>query len=347
MSPSQAGAGTETPDGPLTIAQLAALAGVSTATVSKVVNGRSDVSAATRDQIEELIRTRGYRRQRRPAKSAALIDVLFHELRSSYVMEILNGIREVARAHRIGVVVSELAGRRVPGGDWIEDVLARRPLGVVSVYAGLAPDQCDRLYSRDVPLVQLDPTGDPEHDAPSVGAGNWSGGLSAARHLAALGHRRIGVVSGPENMEAARARLDGFRSALDLAGVEADPGLVRPGDFSIETGRVHALDLLRLDEPPTAVFACNDSSAVGVYHAAAQLGVRIPEDLSVVGFDDLPMAKWMIPPLTTVRQPLKEMGAAAARMIVRLAEGGALPQQRVELATELVVRDSTAPPRGR
>jgi DNA-binding LacI/PurR family transcriptional regulator len=346
MSPSQAGAGAETPDGPLTIAQLAALVGVSTATVSKVVNGRSDVSATTRDQIEELIRTRGYRRQRRPAKSAALIDVLLHELRE-YAVEILIGIEEVAHEHRIGVVVSELGGRHVPGHDWVEEVLARRPIGVVSVYSGLAPDQSDRLYSRDVPLVQVDPTGDPEHDAPSVGAGNWNGGLSAARHLTALGHRRIGVISGPGNMEAARARSDGFRAGLDLAGVPFDPRLERPGNFSIEAGRDHAADLLRLDEPPTAVFAGNDGTALGVYHAAAELGARIPQDLSVVGFDDLPKSRWMIPPLTTVRQPLKDMGAAAARMILGLAAGEALPQQRVELATKLVVRDSTAAPRER
>ncbi|PRY59943.1 LacI family DNA-binding transcriptional regulator [Glycomyces artemisiae] len=344
-SPIPPEAESETPDGPLTIAQLAALAGVSTATVSKVVNGRADVAAATREQIEALIRTRGYRRQRRPAKTAALIDVLFHELRGSYAIEILNGVEEVAREHRLGVVVSELGGRHVPGQDWVEEVLARRPLGVVSVYSGLAPDQSDRLYSRDVPLVQLDPTGDPEHDAPSVGASNWNGGLSAARHLVALGHRRIGVVAGPGDMEAARARLDGFRAALDLAGVPADPGLVRHGDFSIERGRDLAEELLRLDEPPTAIFAGNDGTALGVYHAAARLGVRIPEDLSVVGFDDLPKARWMIPPLTTVRQPLKGMGAAAARMVVGLAAGETLPQQRVELATELVVRESTAPPR--
>ncbi|THV29557.1 LacI family DNA-binding transcriptional regulator [Glycomyces paridis] len=347
MSPSPAGVGDAVPDGPLTIAQLAALAGVSTATVSKVVNGRSDVAAATRELIEELIRSRGYRRQRRPAKSAALIDVLFHELRGLYAIEILNGVQEVAREHRLGVVVSELGGRHVPGRDWVEEVLARRPVGVVSVYSGLEPDQTERLYSRDIPLVQLDPTGDPDHGAPSVGSGNWNGGLSATRHLIGLGHRRIGVVAGPGDMEAARARLDGHRAALDLAGIRPDPALERHGDFNIATGRDLALELLRLDDPPTAVIAGNDGTALGVYHAAAALGVRVPADLSVVGFDDLPKAKWMIPPLTTVRQPLKDMGAAAARMVVGLAAGEALPQQRVELATELVVRGSTAPPRER
>ncbi|MCD0443071.1 LacI family DNA-binding transcriptional regulator [Glycomyces sp. A-F 0318] len=336
----------EPPKGPLTIAQLAALAGVSTATVSKVVNGRSDVAAATREQIEALIRERGYRRQRRASKSAPLIDVLFHELRGLYAIEVLNGFEEVAREHRLGVVLSELGGRHTPGQGWVEDVLARRPKGVVSVFSALTLEQSERLYSRDIPLVLLDPTGDPDHDAPSIGASNWNGGLTAARHLVGLGHRRIAVVTGPDRMEASRARLDGFRAGLDLAGATLDPALVRNGGFEIVGGREHTLELLRLDDPPTAIFACNDGMALGVYHAAAMLGVRVPRDLSVVGFDDMPQARWMIPPLTTVHQPLKEMGAAAARMIVALAAGEALEQQRLDLATELVVRDSTAAPAG-
>ncbi|MFC3493747.1 LacI family DNA-binding transcriptional regulator [Glycomyces rhizosphaerae] len=343
MSPSSASGPIS--EGPLTIAQLAELAGVSTATVSKVVNGRSDVSASTREQIEGLIRDRGYRRQRRPAKAAALIDVLFHELRGLYAIEILGGVQEVAHEHRLGVVLSEMGGRHVPGHDWVEEVLARRPLGVISVFSGLTTEQSDRLYSRDIPLVLLDPTGDPDRDAPSAGASNWNGGLAAARHLVSLGHKRIAVISGPGRMEAARARLDGFRSGLDMAGVPIDPALVRHGDFEIETGRDLAMDLLRRDAPPTAIFTGNDGMAVGVYHAAAKLGVRIPHDLSVVGFDDLPKAKWTVPPLTTIRQPLKAMGNAAAQMLVALAAGETLPLQRVELATELVVRESTAPPR--
>jgi len=334
------------PEGPLTIAQLADLAGVSTATVSKVVNGRSDVSAATREQIEELIRHHGYRRQRRPSKSAALIDVLFHELRGLYAIEILGGVQSVAREHRLGVALSEMGGRHVPGQDWVEEVLARRPLGVISVFSGLTTEQSDRLYSRDIPLVLLDPTGDPDPDAPSVGASNWNGGLAAARHLVGLGHQRIAVITGPAHMEAARARLDGFRAGLDLAGLPLDPALERHGDFEIATGRDLAFTLLRLEEPPTAIFACNDGTAVGAFHAAAKLGLRIPQDLSVVGFDDLPKAKWTVPPLTTIHQPLKEMGAAAAQLIVALAAGETLPRQRVELATELVVRESTAAPHG-
>lgn len=332
-------------DAPPTIAQIARLAGVSVATVSKVVNGRTDVAPETRDVVEALIRRHGYRRQKRPAKPAPLIEVVFHELRGLYGIEILNGVNRVAREHRLAAVVSELEGRHTPGRGWVEDVLARRSAGVISVFSHLDGEQSARLSSRGVPLVLLDPTGEPAHDFPSVGAANWNGGLTATRHLLELGHRRIGVITGPGHMLSSRARLDGHRAALDLAGVPADPALVRAGDFQIEDGRRLTRELLRLDDPPTAVFASNDGEAIGVYQAAAEAGLRIPEDLSVVGFDDLPMTEWTIPPLTTVRQPLHDMAAAAAGMVVALVRGEALPQHRVELATELVVRGSTAGPR--
>ncbi|GIG69222.1 LacI family DNA-binding transcriptional regulator [Phytomonospora endophytica] len=329
---------------PLTIAQLAERAGVSIATVSKVVNGRLDVAPDTRALIESLIRRHGYRRKRRASEAAPLLEVVFGELHGLYAVEILNGVGHVARDHNLGVVVSELHGRHTPGRGWFEDVLTRRPIGVIAVFASLTADHAERLRGRGVPLVLLDPTGDLDDGIPSVGAGNWNGGLAATRHLLALGHTRIAVLTGPPHMLSSRARLDGYRTAMDLAGVPVDPALVRIGDFQIADGRHLTRELLRLPEPPTAVFACNDAEALGVYQAATEAGLRIPDDLSVVGFDDLPMAEWNIPPLTTVRQPLREMAVSAATMLVTLAQGEEPPQRRVELATELIVRSSTAPP---
>ncbi len=330
---------------PLTIAQIARRAGVSVATVSKVVNGRLDVAPETRNLIEELIRRHGYRRQKRATRPAPLIEVVFHELRGLYGIEIINGVNQIARENRLAVVVSELGGNRTPGRGWVEDVLARRPTGVIAVFSCLTEEQGRRLRSRDIPLVFVDPTGEPGHDAPSVGASNWNGGLAATRHLLDLGHRRIAVITGPDDVLSARARLDGYRAAMDFAGVPVDPVLIRRGDFQIEDGLRLTRELLRLSDPPTAVFACNDGEALGVYQAAAEAGLRIPGDLSVVGFDDLPMAEWNIPPLTSVRQPLQEMAAAAATMTVALAQGRPPSRHRVELATELVVRGSTAPPK--
>jgi DNA-binding LacI/PurR family transcriptional regulator len=336
-------AGSAAPAPPLTIAQLAELAGVSTATISKVVNGRSEVAPDTRALVEGLIREHGYRRQRRGVAPAALVDLVFHALEGDYPIEIIKGVRQVAREHRLAVVVSELDHHHIPGHGWVEDVLSRRPTGVIAVFSGLTDDQRDQLATRDIPLVLLDPTGDPGQRIPSVGAGNWSGGLSATRHLLELGHRRIAIITGPDFALSSRARLDGYRAALDTAGVPIDPSLIAQGDFMIEGGLAQARRLLRLTDPPTAIFAGNDGQAIGVYHAAHELGLRIPHDLSVVGFDDLPPIHWLIPPLTTIRQPLTEMAAAATTMLVRLAHGEPLAQRRVELGTDLVVRGSTAP----
>jgi DNA-binding LacI/PurR family transcriptional regulator len=236
-----------------------------------------------------------------------------------------------------------LRGRRPPGRSWVEDLLARRPAGVITAFSGMTEAHAQQLRARGIPFVVLDPTGEPGREIPSVGASNWSGGLAATRHLLSLGHRRIATIAGPAPTLASRARLDGYRAAMDMAGAPVDPTLVRQGDFRIEGGLHHARELLALPDPPTAIFAGNDGHAIGVYQAAAEAGVRIPQDLSLVGFDDLYPSQWTIPPLTTVRQPVLEMAGAAATMAIALAKGEELPQTRVEFATELIVRGSTAP----
>lgn len=201
-----------------------------------------------------------------------------------------------------------------------------------------------QLTSRSIPFVVVDPAGDPGDDIPSVGAANWQGGLAATRHLTGLGHRRVGIIGEQARMMCSRARLDGYRAALETSGVPMDPALVREGEFNHEDGYTAALELLRLPEPPTAIFAGNDLQALGVYEAARELGLRIPQDLSVVGFDDLPLTRWIGPPLTTVRQPLIEMAETAARLVLDLGRGRQPATTRVDLATSLVVRSSTAPP---
>ncbi|MEO3756653.1 substrate-binding domain-containing protein [Streptomyces sp. B6B3] len=334
----------EPPSGPLTIAQIAEHVGVSLATVSKVVNGRFDVAADTREQVESLIRRHGYRRQKRASRPAPLLEIVFHEVRGEYGVEIFNGVQQVAREHHLGVVISELQGRHTPGRGWVEDVLARRPTGVIAVYSSLTDDQTDQLRGRGIPLVLLDPTGETGHTSPSVAASNWNGGLSATRHLLHLGHQRIAVITGPEGLLASRARLDGHRAAMDMADTPIDPELIRVGAFQITDGLTHTRELLRLPNPPTAIFACNDGMAYGVYQAAAEAGLRIPHDLSVIGFDNMPPASWIIPPLTTIDQPLQKMGTTAATMAITLARGEQPPLEHVELATQLITRASTAPP---
>ncbi len=329
---------------PTTIADIARDAGVSVPTVSKVINGRSDVAAETRRRVEAAIRERGYQRSAGSRQRAPLLEVIFHELESEWALEIVRGVERVAGQHHLAVVLSEMQGRRTPGRGWIEGVLARRPTGVIAVFSDLSDAMRTQLASRGIPYVIVDPTGEPLHDTPSVGATNWNGGLTATRHLLGLGHRRIGVIGGPDWILCSRARIDGYRAAMDEAGVPINPDLISYGRFHVEEGVEKGRALLRLKDRPTAIFAGNDLQALGVYQAAREARLHIPEDLSVVGFDDLPVAQWVGPPLTTVRQPLMDMATAAAETVVLMAAGEVPAQTRVELSTELVVRESTAPP---
>jgi DNA-binding LacI/PurR family transcriptional regulator len=328
------------------MADIARQAGVSVPTVSKVLNGRADVSAHTRRRVEEVARGQGYLHSPRASRTAPLLELAFHQFESEWAGEIIKGAQQVAAEHKLGLVLSEIEAP-AGGPGWIETVLGRRPRGLIVVLSEVNEELRAQLRTRGIPLVVVDPTGEPLHDTPSVGAGNWGGGLAATRHLLELGHRRIGVIAGPEGMLCSRARLDGYRAAMDMAGVERDRGLIRYGNFYVDAGIREARVLLDVDAAarPTAIFALNDMQALGVYQAARDLGLHIPDDLSVVGFDDLPMAKWVTPPLTTVRQPLVRMGVTAARLLLRLAAGEHPSERRIELATELIARASTAPPR--
>lgn len=327
-----------------TIAFIAEQTGVSVPTVSKVINGRSDVSSETRRRVEAAIIEHGYQRAPRSLGRSSLIEVIFHEFESEWALEIVRGVERVAVRHHLAVVLTEMQGRRTPGRGWIEGVLARRPTGVIAVFSDLSATMREQLRSRGIPLVILDPAGEPLHETPSIGATNWNGGLAATRHLLGLGHRRIAVIGGPERILCSRARMDGFRAAMDAAGVPIDPELTSHGPFQAAEGVRRGRALLRRPNPPTAIIAGNDLQALGVYQAAREARLHIPEDLSVVGFDDLPVAQWVGPPLTTVRQPLIEMAVAAAELVLTLARGEQPVLTRVELATELVVRESTAPP---
>ncbi|GGL92608.1 LacI family transcriptional regulator [Streptomyces fumigatiscleroticus] len=326
----------------MTLAAVAETAGVSLATVSKVLNGRSGVSDATRARIEELLDSHGYRRRDRGGSRPPLIELVFHELDSAWAMELIRGVQDVAERSGATVVLTESGTRHAPSPDWVEGVLRRRPLGVVLVFSTLPGDVKKQLWSRAIPFVIIDPAGDPDPDVPSVGSANWSGGLAATRHLIEQRHERIAVITGPEDMLCSLARLDGYRSAMAMAGLEIDPRLVRFGDFHVQGGFEHAKELLDLPDRPTAVFAGSDLQALGVLEAARMRGLSVPGELSVVGYDDLPLAQWSSPPLTTVRQPLRHMAEEAARMLLRPAADGAQRGRRIELATELIVRQTTA-----
>jgi LacI family transcriptional regulator len=310
-----------------------------------VVNGRSDVSPHTRARVEELLHRYGYRkRPAAPGTRAALLDLVFNDLDSPWAVEIIRGVEEAAHAEGVGTVVSAIHGRSGDAREWMRNLRARASDGVILVTSALDTVLHDELRVLGVPLVVVDPAGSPALDAPTIGAANWSGGLAATEHLLSLGHRRIGLIAGPPRLLCSRARLDGYRAALEGAGLTFDEALVVPGDFHPESGFAGCEKLLDLPEPPTAVFAASDQMALGAIEALRRRGLRVPEDMSLVGFDDLPEVRWSAPPLTTVRQPLADMGKLAVRTVLEPARHERQDSPRVELGTVLVVRSSTAPP---
>lgn len=328
----------------ITITAIAQEAGVSVPTVSRVLNGRNDVAPQTRERVEELLRRHGYRRRAsRSRTGASLIDLVFNDLDSPWAVEIIRGVEDVAHAAGVGTVVSAIHRRSTATRQWLQNLRTRATDGVILVASDLAPPVHAELRRLNVPMVLVDPAGVPTLDIPTIGATNWAGGLRATEYLLTLGHRRIGFIAGPPRLLCSRARLDGYRAGLEAAGIPMLDELIAPGDFYHESGYSGAATLLALENPPTAIFASSDQMALGAYEAVRRRGLRVPDDVSVVGFDDLPEARWASPPLTTVRQPLAEMGLLAARSLLRIAQGELLDTPRVELSTDLVVRDSSAP----
>ena len=327
-----------------TLSEVASLADVSVSTVSKVLNGRSGVSSETRQRIEELLQDHQYNRRAARQQPAPLLEVLCYEIDSPFASDLLASIDQVARRRRIGMVLTGATERHLPDPSWVDDVLRRQPVGIILVACMLAAKDKQRLRSRNIPLVMLDPAGNPGADVPSIGSADWNGGYLATRHLIELGHRRIGIITGPHDMLASTARLSGYRAALDSAGIASDPELIRPGEFHHADGLAEGRALLSLRDRPTAIFASSDLYALGVYEAARSLGRSIPGDLSVVGYDDLRIAQWAGPALTTIHVPLRAMAEQAVELVTRLADEPDLAFTRIEIDTSLVVRDSTAPP---
>ncbi|GIJ72393.1 LacI family DNA-binding transcriptional regulator [Virgisporangium ochraceum] len=328
--------------GDVPITTIAELAGVSPPTVSKVLNGRHGVGLETRRRVEALLRDHGYRRPL-PTTSTPCVEVVFDRMLGSIAVDILQGVGEVAGEQDCTVGFTDVRRHLDAGEPWLDALLRRRPTAVITVCSLATVEHSERLAASGIGLVAIDPIGELA-TTPVVGSNNWSGALTAVRHLLDLGHRRIGVLTGPVRDLSARARLDGARAALDHAGIAATDELERQGVFTVDDGLRLGAELLALPERPTAIACGDDLQALGVYEAARRAGLRIPEDLSVVGFDDVDQAAWTAPPLTTVRQEFALMGATAARLALELAAGQLPARQRHELDTVLVVRGSTAAP---
>lgn len=332
-----------------TLAAIARLTGVSTPTVSKVVNGRGDVAESTRAKILAALEEAGYESpgHRRISEGPQIVEVAFDSVTSNYSSALLNGILDGAAETGAEIVVGISGSSRGPGADL--DRKAQRMVdgartGLIVVTSAFTPSHLAAFRRRRVPVVVVDPLNPPPAGVVSVGATNWAGGRAAAEHLLDLGHERIAYLGGPESAECNQARLHGYLSALMARGFSVKPGyVIHGGGFRTECGISGLTALLALEEAPTAIFAGSDAIAVGVLREARRRGIRVPEDLSLVGFDGTALAEDSVPALTSVAQPLHDMGRIALRTLLRQSRGEQLDSHRVELATQLVVRESTAP----
>lgn len=327
-----------------TLRDVAEAAGVSVPTVSKVVKGRADVSAETRARIQELLHQHGYvpRRPDEPISAGRTIELCFDGMANANNLETMRGVLEAGERAGVHVVVKITPTGR-PSTEWVATMIEAHHAGVILVTSRLTRAQQEQFARAGIALVVIDPVNTPLEDIPSVGVNNFSGAYQATKHLTDLGHRRIGMVQGVDS-ECAAARLAGYHAALREAGVEPRPEWIHPGDFTFQAGRRAGDHLLSTPEPPTAIFAANDLEALGVLDAARARGLRLPEDLSVVGFDDSVQAISASPGLTTVRQPFAEIGATALQLLLELVAHRPLASRRLELTTHLIVRQSTAAP---
>jgi LacI family transcriptional regulator len=343
-------------EAPTTLASVAASAGVSIATVSKVLNGRADVGPQTRARVETLLREHEYSGRRaestgRTRTAQPTVELVFHGRLSGYSMEILQGVLDAAIEVGVAVALSVRPRQPTRAGvtrpaAWVRHLAKAGRQAVIDVVDDVRHGDLAALSRARLPLVVIDPLSLPRRQVTSVGATNFAGGFAATEHLLSLGHRRIAYMGADASFAFSQARVHGYRAALEDAGIEVPDGYVHSEGARYHAGMAGGTVLLDLPQRPTAIVAVTDEVAAGVIEAARKKALRVPEDLSIVGFDDTEVARLLSPPLTTVRQPLREMGRVALRTALQMASGEELDSHHVELATELVVRSSTAPPSG-
>jgi LacI family transcriptional regulator len=329
----------------VTMQQVAAEAGVSVSTVSKVMNGRYGVSSQTFDHVSAVINRMGYEtslvaRSLRNARTN-VIGLLVADF-EPFSTEVLKGAADAIRGTGYELVAYSASGRFDEHVGWERRYLSRVMGTLVDGAVLVTPTVTDVQY--DGPVVAVDPhTG--RSSLPTVAADNLQGARMGVDFLLDLGHRRIGMVTGRADLVSAQLRERGYREAHAAAGVPVDETLLADGAFDPEQARDAARSLLGLPEPPTAIFAANDISALATLEVAAELGVDVPGRLSVVGFDNIPESALSHPPLTTVQQPMRQMGHDAIAMLVALIAGHTVDETHVTLETTLVPRRTTAAPR--
>jgi len=329
----------------VTIRDVAEAAGVSISTVSRVLNNKVDVAPETSRNVQTVIEKLGYTsslaaRSLRSRKTNVIGLVLF-DIVDPFSVQVLRGIDRAIRELDYDLIVytsgvfraKQISDRERRNVSLLDSSITD---GIIIV----APSA--DTFQTVSPIVVIDPNHE-NPDYPAVIAQNCEAALTAMKYLTSLGHQRIGFIGGRPELQSAIQRMQGYRDGLCQAGLPFDPDLVQVGDYYKETGYLCAQRLIKLPDPPTAIFAANDQSAFGVYQAAQEAGLRIPGDLSVVGFDNIPESAFVTPALTTVDQSIEQMGFLATGLLVRLLSDEELENRIYTIPTHLVVRESCAP----
>ena len=324
----------------VTIQDVAKKAKVSVSTVSRVLNGKADVAGETQERILGVIDDLGYttnlaaRSMRSLTKN--LVGLIMPDIAYPFAIEVMKGVNRAIAESEFDLLVYTTGDVRKSGRVSHEQKYVSLLTNSISDGVILVAPVADE-FNIDAPIVSIDPlASNPNY--PAVHATNYQGALDAMEYLLGLGHRRIGFISGRAELESSNRRLKGYREALEQTGIPVDEGLIAAGDYTTATGVSGARQLLGLERPPTAIFASNDQMAMGVYQVAEEMGLRIPDDLSVVGFDNITESKYM--GLTTVDQFISEMGYVATQMLIKLINGAPLEEQTYRMQTRLVVRAS-------
>lgn len=327
----------------ITIVDVADEAGVSYATVSRVINNKDHVKPEKRERVLRAMAQLGYVPNMQARSLAGgesrVVGLLVDYLSSSYMDEIIRGIDEALDAENYDLMLYTTHRRKTKESAYVTKLTRKLADGLLLILPRNAAAYLDTLRQRQFPHVLVDYLSD-KQDVPSVSATNFRGAYDAMSFLLSLGHQRIGFITGTMEFGCARDRLEGYHAALKDHGIPADPDLIAEGNFMQPQGYQGAHRLLSLPERPTAIFASNDMMAFGVMEAARERGLRLPEDLSVVGFDDIPQASYVHPALTTVRQPLEEMGRSAAHLLLKYIAHPSAEIERIELPTRLMIRES-------
>jgi LacI family transcriptional regulator len=329
---------------------VAERAGVSLGTVSRVINNDVHVAPDTRERVALVMREMGYvaNRQARSLKGSKtnVIGVLAPDLGTGYIGEIMRGIDSELALSQLDLMLFTTHRTAIKEANYVANMVQGMVDGLLLVLPRNPADYTGTLTRRNFPFVLIDHQGTGE-SCPAVGATNWQGAYNATEYLIKLGHTRIGFITGSMDLGCAIDRLEGYRSALRTYHLPESPELIYEGTFFQPDGYDGASVLLNLPNPPTAIFASNDVMAMGVMDAVRNRRMHVPDDISVVGFDNIPQSAMVYPSLTTVQQPLEQMGRVATQMLLGILKNPEKDAGRIELPTELIIRNSTLAPKSR